>query len=330
MIQFPWPLVSFTHDGTRLGVLEDDIIHDLSAVWELQHHTTLSGVRQLLTQMPMAKFADWVNHVIGTDAPALDREDVSLCVPVTDPHMLYDFLGFEKHVAQVRARRGAAVPPLWYERPAYYVGTVAPDKTWGPDETIEIPAFVTKPDYEFELAVVIGREISCVDEDRAVEFLQNYCFFTIYNDWSARDYQQLDMQLGISVVHSKSIIGNSFGPVLVHGSCFTFDANGCPDIPMRLTVNGVARCESNCNTAYWSFAKILTFLGREGIRLYPGDIIGSGTVGDGCIAEFAAKMDGDREVEPARYPWLKTGDRIIMEAGGIGTLTNAVRVVAGV
>ena len=133
--------------------------------------------------------------------------------------------------------------------------------------------------------------------------------------------------MGMSVSHSKSIIGNSLGPVLVHASQFKYNAQGIPEIPMKLTVNGQMRCESNTNTVYWSFAKILSFLGRENISVFPGDVLGSGAVGDGCIAEFASKMIDGREVIPAKYPWLKENDEIMMKAEGIGELRNVVHFV---
>ena len=79
-------------------------------------------------------------------------------------------------------------------------------------------------------------------EEDAVRFIREHCFYTVCNDWSMRDYQKMDSELGISVAHSKSIVGTSFGPCLVHASQFTYDAEGRPDIPMRLEVNDEVRC----------------------------------------------------------------------------------------
>ncbi len=246
--------------------------------------------------------------------------------PIENPRTLYDFLGFEQHIRQIRDRRGAKVPDLWYQRPGYYVGITSPDKMFGPGEVC-IPRFVEKPDYEFEIALVVGKVAKPMTVAEASDFIQKHCRFTIFNDWSARDFQKIDMTMGLSVSHSKSIIGNSFGPVLVPASAFSFNAEGIPDIPLTLTVNGTVRTKSNYNTVYWSFPKILAFLGRENISVFPGDIIGSGTVGSGCIAEFAAKVVDDKEVEPAKYSWLKEGDLIEMDAEGIGTLTSQVHIV---
>ena len=243
-----------------------------------------------------------------------------------NPRTFYDFLGFEKHVRQIREKRGTTVPETWYKRPAYYLGNVSPDKIFGPGEVI-IPSFVKKPDYEFEIALIVEQEGRPKTIEEATQFIQQHCSFTIFNDWSARDFQALDMGMGLSVSHSKSIMGNSFGPTVVPASQFKFDANGVPDIAMQLKFNGEVRCTSNYNTVYWSFSKILAFLAGENIGVFPNDILGSGTVGNGCIAEFTAKMVDGKEVEPAKYPWLKDGDVIEMTAEGIGTLKSTVRII---
>lgn len=208
------------------------------------------------------------------------------------------------------------VPEIWYKRPAYYCAGLTPDKLFGSGAEVPIPRFIQQPDYEFELALVAGAEGKPKTEEEAAAFICDHCSFTILNDWSARDFQKLDLEMGISVAHSKSIIGNSLGPAFVPASRFCYDAKDLPDIPMRLTVNGELRCESNYNTVYWSFPKILSFLANENIAVFPGDVLGSGTIGDGCIAEFTPD-----------YPWLKEGDEIVMEAEGIGRLQNWVKIV---
>ena len=140
--------------------------------------------------------------------------------------------------------------------------------------------------------------------------------------------------------NSKFIIGNSFGPKLVPVSQYKLDENGVWDMEMVLTVNGEERNRTNYNTIYhthpqsgkrqaWSFPRIMSWLGKQNISMHAGYIIGSGTVGSGCIAEFTAKIDpsSGKELSPATYPWLKDGDVVRMEAAGIGVLENKVKVV---
>lgn len=243
-----------------------------------------------------------------------------------NPRMLYDFLGFEQHVRQIRERRGAKVPDRWYQRPAYYIGSVAPDKIFKSGEPVVIPRFVEKPDYEAEFALVVNGAGKPKTIPEANDFIRKHCSLTLFNDWSARDAQAIDMEMGLSVAHSKTIIGSSLGPTVVPAAQFAFDAEGAADIAIELKVNGAVRSRNNYKTVYWSFAKILAFLGRENIGLFPGDLLGSGTVGNGCIAEFAAKVVDGKEVEPAKYPWLKDGDLVEITADKIGTLKNKVKI----
>lgn len=257
---------------------------------------------------------------------------------VPEPRVLIDFLGFETHVKQIRDKRGAQMPPLWYDHASYYIVDVQADKLFGPGEEVSIPESIKAPDYEFEVGCIVTKKALLTCEEEAVDFLKENCFITILNDWSARDVQKIDMQ-GLGPTNSKFIIGNSIGPKLVPAKDLPMDAHGVFDLEMILKVNGEERNRTNYNTLYhthpqsgakqaWSFPRLMTFLGKQSIAVEPGYILGSGTVGNGCIAEFAAKMDPDtgKELSPAKYGWLKDGDTISMEIAGIGTLENKVRI----
>lgn len=251
---------------------------------------------------------------------------------------LRDFLGFEEHMRRIRARRLEAVPTLWYERPYYYTLRMAPDRIFGHTETIYIPRKIAAPDYEFEIACLIPRSIRTTKLDEAIRFVTKECFFTIMNDWSARDFQKKDMGLPLSVTASKSMIGKSFGPYWVPGGSLSFDFWGVPDITMALYINEELRTETNFQTIYfihpktgakrcWGFAQIIVWLNEQGDYAEAGDIIGSGTVGRGSIAEFAARTDPKTGeiLEPAIYPWIQEDDVIEFQASGIGSLQNSIR-----
>lgn len=259
---------------------------------------------------------------------------------IPEPRILLDFLGFEKHVVQIRDKRGTQIWPGWYDHAAYYIVDLAPEKVFGSGETVPIPSFVKAADYEFEIACIIGKTALLKSEEEALKFFKENCWLTILNDWSARDVQKKDIE-GLGPNNSKSIIGNSFGPKLVPVSQFKMDENGVLDLEMILTVNGEERNRTNYNTLYhthpttktkqaWSFPRIMAWLGKQNITMHAGYIIGSGTVGSGCIAEFSAKIDPKtgNEINPALYPWLKEGDVVTMEAKGIGVLENTVKVVS--
>lgn len=257
---------------------------------------------------------------------------------IPEPRLLLDFLGFEKHVVQIRDKRGAQIWPGWYEHGAYYIADLPPEKIFGTGEEIVIPPCVKAPDYEFEIACIITKEALIADPKEALKFFKEHCYLTIMNDWSARDIQKRDIE-GLGPANSKSIVGKSFGPKLVPVSAFDMDENGVMNFEMLLTVNGEERSRSNYNTLYhteptsgekraWSFPRIISWLGQQNISMHPGYVIGSGTVGNGCIAEFSAKVDpknGDT-INPAKFPWLADGDIVRMEVEGIGVLENKVKI----
>ncbi|MCA9816576.1 MAG: fumarylacetoacetate hydrolase family protein [Cyanobacteriota/Melainabacteria group bacterium] len=257
---------------------------------------------------------------------------------IPEPKILLDFLGFETHVKQIRDKRGAQMPPLWYDHASYYIVDLQPDKIFGPDEVVPIPEAVKAPDYEFEIGCLVTKNAVLRSFDEALAFFRDHCYLTILNDWSARDVQKVDMQ-GLGPTNSKFIIGNSIGPKLVPVKACKMDENGVLDMKMVLTVNGEERSNTNYNTLYhthpqsgakqaWSFPRIMAWLGAQNIGLEAGYIMGSGTVGNGCIAEFAAKVDPEtgKELSPAGFPWLKDGDVVAMEVEGIGKLENKVEI----
>lgn len=259
---------------------------------------------------------------------------------VPEPRVFLDFLGFEKHVAQIREKRGTSIWPGWYDHGAYYIIDLPPEKLYGHGEECPIPDFVKAPDYEFEIGCVVTRQALLTSQDEALKFFKDHCYLTIVNDWSARDIQKKDME-GLGPTNSKFVIGKSIGPKLVRASEIKMDENGVLDMEMILRFNGEERSRSNYNTLYythpttgekraWSFPRIMSWLGQQNIAMQPGYVIGSGTIGNGCIAEFTAKLDPKTgaELEPALYAWLKDGDVVTMEAKGIGVLENKVKVGA--
>jgi 2-keto-4-pentenoate hydratase/2-oxohepta-3-ene-1,7-dioic acid hydratase in catechol pathway len=262
-----------------------------------------------------------------------------LNLEVPEPRILIDFLGFEKHVKQIREKRGTTISPLWYDHVGYYIVDMAPEKTFGTGDEIVIPPCTKAADYEFEIGCYVTEDALLTTEKQALEFFRSKCYLTILNDWSAREIQLKDMQM-LGPSNSKFIIGNTLGPKLVPVSEFKMDDNGVMDMEMILTVNGQERNRTNYNTIYythpttnekcaWTFPKLMAWLGRQNISMHAGYVLGSGTVGSGCIAEFAAKMDPatGKEVSAATYPWLKDGDIVKMEVAGIGFIENKVKVL---
>jgi fumarylacetoacetate (FAA) hydrolase len=218
-------------------------------------------------------------------------EDVRLLAPVRRPPSVRDFYAFERHVqnaARVTGRPG--VPDEWYEIPVFYFSN--PAAIYGPDDEIPYPAGSEQLDYELEVAAVIGAggEIGG---------------FTVMNDWSARDLQRQEMKVGLGPAKGKDF-ATSLGPIVV-----TPDELGDLRLEMVARVNGEERSRGNLGDIYHSWESIVT-RASQNTQLVAGDILGSGTVGTGCILEH-----GDGR-------WLQPGDVVELEVEKIGVLRNTV------
>ena len=218
-------------------------------------------------------------------------DGVQLLAPVLYPPSVRDFYAFEQHVATARASRGLEVPPEWYEQPVFYFSN--PAAIFGPDAEIPYPEGTAELDYELEVAAVIGAE-------------GRIGGFTIMNDWSARDLQRREMKIGLGPAKGKDF-ATSLGPIVV-----TPDELGDLRLEMVARVNGEERSRGNLGDMYHSWEAIVAHAGRN-TELRPGDILGSGTVGTGCILEH-----GDER-------WLRPGDEVELEVEGIGVLRNRIR-----
>jgi len=229
-----------------------------------------------------------------------ERSQVRLLAPVPRPNSVRDTLSFELHLKNSLGKLGLEVPPLWYEIPSYYRSS--PDIVIGPDEPILWPSFTEQLDYELEFGIYIGKEGRDIPREKAEEYIAGY---TIFNDVSARDIQSREMTLMLGPCKGKNFDhGNVMGPCLV-----TPDEIDPYNLKMVARVNGEAWSEGNSGAMYHRFPFLIEYISRDE-TLYPGDFIGSGTVGFGCGLEL------DR--------WIKPGDIIELEVEGIGVLRNPV------
>ena len=229
----------------------------------------------------------------GGEAPDLDElalDDVRLLAPIPEPPSLRDFYAFEQHVANARARRGGEVPPEWYEIPVFYFSN--PAAIVGPDAGVAYPDGTEELDYELEVAAVIGAGGAIAG-------------FTVMNDWSARDLQRQETRVGLGPAKGKDF-ATSLGPVLV-----TVDEFDGTAAAMTARVNGEERSRGELADLHFSWDEIVARAALN-TTLRPGDVLGSGTVGSGCILEH-----GDGR-------WLRRGDVVELEVDGLGVLRNRV------
>ena len=216
--------------------------------------------------------------------------EVDLRPPVLHPPSVRDFYAFEQHVRTARAARGLEVPPEWYRQPVFYFSN--PAAIFGPENEIPYPEGTEELDYELEVAAIVGAE-------------GRIGGFTVMNDWSARDLQRTEMKTGLGPAKGKDF-ATSLGPVVV-----TPDELDGAKATMVARVNGEERSRGELGDMYHSWDAIVSQAARN-TRLLPGDVLGSGTVGTGCILEL-----GDGR-------WLRPGDVVELEVEGIGVLRNRV------
>jgi fumarylacetoacetate (FAA) hydrolase len=231
-------------------------------------------------------------------------------LPVPAVTSLRDFYAFEQHVLTCRRARGLAMVPEWYEVPAFYFSN--PAGVIGHDDPVSAPRDSQALDYELELACVVGRGGRDLPaDDRALESVAG---FTIMNDWSARDLQRLEMAVGLGPSKGKDF-ATSLGPELV-----TFDElrdryrDGRLHLAMTAAVNGRVLSRGDAGAMFWTWPQLLAHASRDA-TLRPGDVLGSGTVGTGCILELTPEAVGG---------WLRPGDVVELTIERLGTLRNRV------
>jgi fumarylacetoacetate (FAA) hydrolase len=231
-------------------------------------------------------------------------------LPIPPVASVRDFYAFEEHVRTARGHRGLAMIPQWYQVPVFYFSN--PAGVIGHEATVCAPQGSSALDYELELACIIGKPARNLPPDDGA--LEAVAGFTIMNDWSARDLQRVEMAVGLGPSKSKDF-ATSLGPELA-----TFDElrdryrDGRLHLEMTAAVNGKVLSRGNAGTMYWTWPQILAHASRD-TELRPGDVIGSGTVGTGCILELTPEAVGG---------WLKPGDIVELTIERLGTLRNRV------
>ena len=255
----------------------------------------------------MAAGADKAAKKASKDSLAID--EIKFLSPLK-PTTLRDGYAFEQHVVTANKNRGREVPEEWYQFPVFYFTN--PNAVFGHEDVIPYPPYTQAMDYELEIAAVIGKGGMNIKPEDALAHIFGY---TIFNDWSARDVQRKEMIVGLGPAKGKDF-ASSFGPVIVtHESIAdkATDRPGVYDLSMMARINGVEFSRGNFKDMHWSFGEIIA-RASDSVMLYPGDVIGSGTVGTGCLLELT-KFQG---------PWLKHGDVVELEIERIGILRNTV------
>ncbi|MBA2488338.1 MAG: fumarylacetoacetate hydrolase family protein [Chloroflexi bacterium] len=243
------------------------------------------------------------------DDLTLDRRDVQTGPPILRPTSLRDFYAFERHVSTMWARRHQEVPDAWYRLPIFYFGNVS--EVRGPDESVWAPRGSTELDYELEIAALVDTPARDLDAQRAEEIIGGY---TIFNDWSARDLQREETAVRLGPAKGKDF-AVSIGPCLVTPDELTDARSGKGfDLVATATVNGQELSRGTWADIHFSFGEMLARASADA-RLMAGDLVGSGTIGSGCLLEIKDDLFGR---------WLEPGDEVTLSIDRLGALSNPV------
>lgn len=228
------------------------------------------------------------------DVPAYHVSQVRLLAPL-QPTSVRDFVTFEKHVEGVRrAVDGVAgVPEQWYAAPTFYFTN--PHAIYGPHDGVPVPPGSAALDFELEVAAVIGREGHDLTPERARDHIVGY---TVFNDWSARDLQSAEMKVGLGPCKGKDT-ATTLGPYLVTADELEpyRDSEGFLRLALTARINGETVGEDLLSNMSWTFEEMTAYASR-GTRVVPGDVLGSGTCGNGgCLAELWGRR-GEQDPPP--------------------------------
>jgi fumarylacetoacetate (FAA) hydrolase len=248
--------------------------------------------------------------VRGDDDPALlDMADLAFGPPVLQPPSIRDFYAFEGHVRTMWERRGGEVPEAWYRLPIFYFSNVS--EVRGPGDPVWSPAASSELDYELEVAALIDTPAIDLAEGAAEGAIGGY---TIFDDWSARDLQRDETTVRLGPAKGKDF-ASSFGPWLVTPDELADARSGTGyDLAMTAEVNGTETSRGRWSDAQFSFGAMIARASADA-RLRPGDLIGSGTVGTGCLLEV-------RDATLGRY--LEPGDEVTLRIDRLGALTTPI------
>lgn len=257
-----------------------------------------------------------VEEKLGAAAPTCSVAEAAFLSPIPRPRTFRDFMSFEEHVINSGKAMGYnqetmdRLLAIWRKLPAFYFSNT--NVFFGADEPIKMHPTSQRFDIEFEVAVIIGKEGSNISEEDAGEYIFG---LSILNDWSARDIQAEEMAMQLGPAKGKDY-ANSMGPVIV--TMDELQQYALPEEPKKFDMatklyrNGELIRENNTRSIYHTYAELIAYSSRE-TKVYPGDVLGSGTIGGGAMLEYLGQQ-----------PFIQKGDRIEMEIGGIGSLKMQV------
>ena len=293
---------------TRDGAVEEGVVRD-GRVIPFPDGLTVNDVLRL--GLPRAL-------QFGALEGGVPLDEVTLLAPVVPPS-IRDFVAFEEHVEGVvkSVDNTEGVVPEWYEFPTFYFTN--PHSVIATDDVVVPPAATQRLDFELEVAAVIGHVEGSDGVSLTPEEAHGHIFgYTVFNDWSARDVQGREMKVRLGPAKGKDF-ASTFGPWIVTADEFEalHDDEGFLPLDLRVSVNGSEIGQDLLSNMGWPFRDLVAYASRDS-RVVPGDVLGSGTCGRGCLAELWGR---NGSLTP---PPLQEGDEVVMRVQGIGEIRNVV------
>ena len=297
----------------QIGVLQNQIVYNLNICF---------GNISLIELIQIEDYQDQVaSFICNEDCLKHDIDNLTVLPTIPKPNSFRDAYAFRQHVATSRKNRGVDMIPQFDEFPVFYFSNH--NAMFADGEDIELMTdHFERLDYELEFAIIIGKGGKNILSEDADQHIAGFC---ILNDLSARRLQMEEMKLNLGPAKGKDF-ANVIGPYLVTPDELESRSIDTPfgkkyDLKMTCYVNGELLSEGNAKDMNWTFAEIIE-RASYGVELFPGDIIGSGTVGTGCLLE----LNGTGKIENPDYKekWIQEGDEIEMQIEGLGKIKNKI------
>jgi fumarylacetoacetate (FAA) hydrolase len=318
-------LVSYLKDEQdQLAILIDGLLYEMERI----HPDLPNSMGMLLNYwedcIPMLRAGEIsIQEGRISRDKGIDAKGANILAPVPLPVSCRDGYAFRQHVAAARRNRNASMLPEFDQFPVFYFTNHHSIRGGG--DILCMPDHLEKLDFELEAAIVICKHGRNIRAEHADEYIGG---LMIMNDMSARVLQMEEMLLNLGPAKGKDF-STVIGPWLVtldelepfETACKQGHTGKSWNLPMRAWVNEKQVSDGNLADMDWTFAEIIE-RASYGADLYPGDVIGSGTVGTGCFLELngTGKLNDPGYVEQ----WLQEGDLVELEIEGLGRLTNRI------
>ncbi|HMN24396.1 MAG TPA: fumarylacetoacetate hydrolase family protein [Ignavibacteriaceae bacterium] len=312
----------------RVGLYYQDKVFDLQKAASALKIKLPSTMKKFLEgESANMKLAKKVFEAIkkGKIKTGIKYSNKNILAPVPNPTSLRDGYAFRQHVSTARRNRGVEMIPEFDQFPVFYFGNH--NAVSGPGNVKVEDDHLKGCDFELECAIVIGKKGKNIPVNKADEYIAGYM---IMNDLSARVLQMEEMKLNLGPAKGKDF-ATTIGPYLVTTDeldQFKVKTKFGNKYNLEMTAkhNGKQISRGNVNQMDWTFAEIIE-RASYGVTLYPGDVIGSGTVGTGCYLELNGTWAIEAKEKGSEHKpvWLQDGDEIELEITGLGVLKNKIK-----